>query len=254
MKFDELDRRLRVFETAHDVCVLPQVYMVARLDGRSFTRLTKQTLPLERPFDVRFRDAMLETTQHLMSVGFRVLYAYAQSDEISLLIDRDETLFGRKLRKIQSVLAGEASARLSLALGTIACFDCRVSALPTRPLVIDYFRWRQEDAHRNALNAHCYWRLRQEGASGHAAHTQVAGYSLAQKNEFLFTRGVNVNDLPAWQRRGTGVYWREEPQAGIHPVTGEPTRFERRHIHVDPDLPMKEAYADYVAHRIPDTL
>ena len=33
MKFDELDERMRVFETAHDLCVLPGLYMVARLDG-----------------------------------------------------------------------------------------------------------------------------------------------------------------------------------------------------------------------------
>lgn len=26
MKFDELDAKMRVFETAHDHCVLPQVY------------------------------------------------------------------------------------------------------------------------------------------------------------------------------------------------------------------------------------
>ena len=36
MKFDDLDDRMRVFETAHDLCVLPGLYMVARLDGRGF--------------------------------------------------------------------------------------------------------------------------------------------------------------------------------------------------------------------------
>jgi tRNA(His) guanylyltransferase len=34
MNFDELDTKMRVFETAHDFCVLPQMFMVARLDGR----------------------------------------------------------------------------------------------------------------------------------------------------------------------------------------------------------------------------
>jgi hypothetical protein len=33
MKFDELDSRMRVFETAHDYSVLPGIYMVARIDG-----------------------------------------------------------------------------------------------------------------------------------------------------------------------------------------------------------------------------
>lgn len=35
MLFDELDAKLRVFETAADTCVLPEVYTVARIDGRS---------------------------------------------------------------------------------------------------------------------------------------------------------------------------------------------------------------------------
>ena len=39
MNFDELDQRLRVFETAHDHCALPGLYLVARLDGRGFGQL-----------------------------------------------------------------------------------------------------------------------------------------------------------------------------------------------------------------------
>lgn len=53
MEFDELDRQMRVFETAHDYCVLPEIYMVARLDGRSFTQLTKEVHQLNAPYDDR---------------------------------------------------------------------------------------------------------------------------------------------------------------------------------------------------------
>jgi tRNA(His) 5'-end guanylyltransferase len=83
MKFDELDKKMRIYETAHDLCVLPGIYMVARLDGRGFTRLTKEILELEVPFDVKFRDMMLETTKHLMQCGFKIIYGYTESDEIS---------------------------------------------------------------------------------------------------------------------------------------------------------------------------
>jgi tRNA(His) 5'-end guanylyltransferase len=37
MKFDELDRRMRVVETAMDYSVLPGLFIVARIDGRNFT-------------------------------------------------------------------------------------------------------------------------------------------------------------------------------------------------------------------------
>jgi len=196
MKFDDLDAKMRVFETGHDRCVLPGVYIVARLDGRSFTRLTKEVHDFEAPFDVRFRDAMVATVEHLMDCGFRITYSYTESDEISLLFDLNETTFARKVRKLNSVLAGEASAKFSLILGGVGCFDCRLSELPTRNNVVDYFRWRNEDAHRNALNAHCYWILRKEGQSANDATKALLGQSIADKNELLFQRGINFNDLP----------------------------------------------------------
>ena len=47
MKFDELDSKMRVFETAHDRSVLPGMFLVARIDGRNFTRLTKEVHKFE---------------------------------------------------------------------------------------------------------------------------------------------------------------------------------------------------------------
>lgn len=165
MKFDELDKKMRVFETAHDIRVVPGIYIAARIDGRAFTRLTKDVHVFDAPFDVRFRDLMIETVRHLMDCGFPALYGYTQSDEISLLFARDVDAFDRKLRKYNSILAAEASAKFSLLLGAHAAFDCRLSGLPTIETVVDYFRWRNEDAHRNALNGYCYWTLRREGKS-----------------------------------------------------------------------------------------
>ncbi len=247
MKFDELDSKMRVFETASDSCVLPGIHMVARIDGRNFTRLTKEVHPFEAPFDVRVRDYMVATTQHLMQCGFRVIYGYTQSDEISLLFHIDETAYERKLRKYDSILAGEASAKFSLLLGDLAAFDCRISQLPTSDLVVDYFRWRNEDAHRNALNAHCYWMLRKQGQTVNEATHFLLKKSVAEKNEFLFQNGINFNDLPNWQKRGIGLYWELYEKAGINPVTNQEATSQRRRIKVDLDLPMKEAYGQFVA-------
>jgi len=41
MNFDKLDKKMRIYETSVDLCVLPGIHMVARIDGRSFSRLTK---------------------------------------------------------------------------------------------------------------------------------------------------------------------------------------------------------------------
>jgi len=246
MNFEELDAQMRVFETAHDHCVMPGLYMVARIDGRNFTRLTKELHPFEHPFDARFRDYMLTTVDHLMDCGFNILYGYTQSDEISLLIHRDETAFGRKLRKYESILAGEASAKFSVLLGAVAVFDCRICQLPTEVYVVDYFRWRQEDAHRNALNAHCYWLLRDRGETVKAATSALIGLSISAKNELLFQAGINFNHLPNWQKRGVGMYWEPYLKQNKNPLTGQIVEAQRRRIKVDLELPMKDEYGAFI--------
>jgi tRNA(His) 5'-end guanylyltransferase len=246
MKFDELDQKMRVYETAHDFCILPNIYIVARIDGRSFTRLTKEVHKFESPFDIRFRDYMVETVKHLMNCGFNVKYGYTESDEISLLFAIDENTFSRKLRKYNSILAGEASAKFSILLKDLAAFDCRISQLPTSEDVIDYFRWRNEDAFRNALNAHCYWMLRNKGIKYNEATNQLEGKSVSEKNELLFNEGINFNDLPNWQKRGVGLYWVIYEKVGLNPKTGTKTKAERRKIKIDYDLPMKEHYSEFI--------
>lgn len=252
MKFDDLDLKMRVFETAQDRSVLPSMYMVARIDGRSFTKLTKEIHKFEAPFDEKFRDFMLETVKHLMNCGFKVIYGYTESDEISLLLDLNETAFGRKTRKYISILAGEASAKFSTLLGDVAAFDCRISELPNKQLVVDYFRWRNEDAFRNALNAHCYWRLRQDNFSRTQATAKIKGMSVADKNELLFQYGINFNELPNWQKRGIGVYWHETEKMGFNPKTNEQVIVKRKTLFANMDLPMKDDYDLFISQLLED--
>lgn len=246
MKFDDLDLKMRVYETANDVYVLPEMYMVARIDGRSFTKLTKDVHQFKAPFDERFRDYMVETVKHLMNCGFNVIYGFTESDEISLLFDFNETTFSRKHRKYNSVLAGEASAKFSTLLGSLASFDCRICELPNKNLVVDYFRWRNEDAHRNALNAHCYWRLRQDGFTKGQATKRIEGISNADKNELLFSYGINFNEIPNWQKRGVGVYWKNIERESLNPKTKEKVIVTRRQLLTDFELPMRDDYSNFI--------
>ncbi len=170
----------------------------------------------------------------------------APTRQISLLFGPDERGFGRRLRKLLSVLSGEASARFSLLLGAPAVFDCRVSPLPTEEAVVDYFRWRAEDARRNALNAHCYWLLRRQGRRAAEADVELRGASNSSKHDLLHRNGINFNELPAWQRRGSGLYWEEYDRPGTNPVTGDPTTARRRRIRQDLDLPIRDDYSGFL--------
>lgn len=247
MNFDERDKKMRIYEQSIDQCILPDMYLVARLDGRSFSRLTKEVCNFEAPFDVRFRDMMVNTVKQLMDCGFRVVYGFTESDEISLLFHKEEATFGRKVRKYNSILAGQASAAFSLQLGQVIAMDCRLVPLPSIEKVKDYFLWRQEDAHRNALNAHCYWMLRKEGVGAQEATAQLDGKSISYKNELLFSRGINFDKLPAWQKRGIGVFWADVEKVGFNPLTQQEVAAIRRSLTVEYDLPLGQQYGEMVA-------
>lgn len=246
MNFDALDKKMRVYEQSIDQHILADMYLVARLDGRSFSRLTKEVCNFEAPFDERFRDMMVNTVKAIMDCGFRIVYGFTESDEISLLFHKDENTFGRKVRKFNSILAGQASAAFSLQLGQAVALDCRLVPLPNLERVQDYFLWRQEDAHRNALNAHCYWLLRKEGMDAQSATAELDGKSIAYKNELLFSRGINFAKLPCWQKRGIGVYWADVEKAGYNPVSGQSVTALRRELKVEYELPLAEQYAGMV--------
>jgi tRNA(His) guanylyltransferase len=113
--------------------------------------------------------------------------------------------------------------------------------------VVDYFRWRQADAARCALHGWCYWTLRQAGRSVTEATAALQGASVSDKNELLFQHRTNVNDLSTWQHRGVGLYWQEYRKAGYDPQQQRAVQALRRRITVDQELPMKDAYAQWLS-------
>lgn len=51
MKFDELDEKMRVYETALAHCILPEMFIVARIDRRGFRLLTRRCRRLKDSFN-----------------------------------------------------------------------------------------------------------------------------------------------------------------------------------------------------------
>lgn len=245
MSSDELEERMRKLEWFHSLQILPGTWPVIRVDGRSFTRLCDQNF--ERPFDLKFHQYMVQAAEALL-VELHAIYAYVESDEISVLLPVDSQLFGREVEKLVSISAAVASATFSLQLGRAAQFDSRIWVGPSPAHVVDYFRWRQADATRCCLNGWCHWTLRKEGKTAQQATAALKGKGVDFKNELLFERGINFNDLPGWQKRGVGLYWEEFERPGLNPVTGATTVAQRRRIHTESELPRGPAYDEFLRH------
>ena len=245
MNPDDFEQRMRDLEYFHGLRVLPGTWPVLRLDGRSFSRLTEAQF--EKPFDLRFHQLMCKTTEALV-VELGATYGYTESDEISLLLPNSCDAFDRSVEKLVSISASIAGGTFSLALGSVAQFDCRIWMGAQKELVVDYFRWRQADAARCALNGWAYWTLRKLGRTVEEATAELQSQSVAYKNELLFQNGINFNDVPTWQRRGTGVYWETFQKEGFNPKLGQPVTATRRRLKVDRELPMAEEYGSLIAH------
>jgi tRNA(His) guanylyltransferase len=240
---DEFESRQRAREYFHGLSVLPGAWTVVRVDGRGFSRFTETRF--DKPFDPRFSELMVEAAQTLLTeLGGR--YAYAESDEISVLLDPGFDLFGRAVEKLVSISAGVATAAFTHAAGEPAHFDARLWVGVGVGDVVDYFSWRQADAARCALNGWCYWTLRKNGQSGSQATRELHKASTADKNEMLLSHGINVNELPAWQRRGIGLWWEAYERPGYDPVRGVEVTANRRRVKVDRELPMKDEYQRFV--------
>jgi tRNA(His) 5'-end guanylyltransferase len=75
---------------------------------------------------------------------------------------------------------------------------------------------------------------------------EVKGLNRQEKHDLLFSRGINFNELPSWQKRGTGLYWTDIEKTGFNPKTKQPTVSTRRQIFKDYELPLGDDYSQFI--------
>ena len=182
---------------------LPVVPVVARLDGKRFSKFTRN---MEKPWDPRFTEAMVETTRKLVEETHARI-GYTQSDEISLIFlsenPKSELWMGGRVQKMTSVLASMGTAFFNAALqdrlktDPPAFFDCRVFQVPSKTEAVNTLVWREFDAVRNSI---------QMLAHHHFSHKQLHGKNTAEMQDMLMQEhGLNWDDTSSCWKRGTYV-------------------------------------------------
>jgi len=181
---------------------MPLVPMLCRIDGKCFHTFTRG---MERPYDKRLSDLMVETAMHLLKET-HANCAYTQSDEMSLcwFTDREdsEVFFGGKAHKINSVCASIATAHFNGRLASVfpdkgpALFDARTWDVPNETEAANYFVWREQDATRNSISM---------AAQSVYSPAELFSKDCSEMQEMLFQKGVNWNDYPAFFKRGTFI-------------------------------------------------
>ena len=250
MKPTTMDRRMRAGEVYNTLRVPPGAYAIVRVDGHGFTRFTADLYT--KPFDERCHDQMVATARDLLR-RLQGRYAYTESDEISILLPRTWDLFDRQVEKVVSLAAGMASAAFTHAAGEAAHFDARVWVGGRDQDVVDYFRWREADAARCALNGWSYWTLRYAGLTPGEAAAKLHGRQPAFKHDLLHEFGIHFGDLPAWQRRGTGLVWRRVDREGFDPIRNRTVVASRRQLVVESDLPIRADHDRWIHQILADS-
>lgn len=161
---DSLGDRMKAYETeGHKIDKFERSdIIIARLDGRSFSKFTK-SLKNNGPFHEGFASCMKETSKYLIE-RYNPVVCYTQSDEITLIFintEKGEHPFGGKAFKLQSILAADTSVKFYSLIpqyipertGIIVNFDCRTFKVPDLNQAMDCLKWREKDGFRNAVGA-----------------------------------------------------------------------------------------------------
>jgi tRNA(His) 5'-end guanylyltransferase len=204
-----LGDRMKLYED-HETSrtFIPLLPIIVRLDGKSFHSFTRG---LQRPYDERMSQLMKEVTKQLVTFSSAKI-GYTQSDEITLVLYSDnldsQVFFDGSVFKTISILASFASATFNKFMPEylpekekeIPLFDCRAWNVPSKDEAVNCLIWRELDATKNSISM---------AAQSYFPHKQLIGKTGSDKQEMLFSVGINWNDYPAFFKRGVYIQRRK---------------------------------------------
>jgi tRNA(His) guanylyltransferase len=176
------------FEREFDVRLPAKQFAVVRVDGRAFHTFTRQ---YERPFSLPFAQAMNNAALRLAQEFTGTLFAYVQSDEISVVLtDRFSEAavlpYSGRVQKLVSISAAVATAGFIEAQPEtrgVPVFDGRAFTLPQIELVEAYLDGRHRDATKNAVTM---------AAEAHYSHSFLHGKSMHERMNLLEAAGAGL--------------------------------------------------------------
>ncbi|MBX7075787.1 MAG: guanylyltransferase [Methanobacteriaceae archaeon] len=212
--------------------------IVLRLDGRSFHNLANK-LDLKKPYDLNFSKLMVDVSTDLFN-EFSPKFIYTFSDEINILLS--EIPFSGRIEKLNSVFSSLATSSLinhldnyfALEKYPLVSFDSRIIPM-IKEDIPNYFKWRQDEAWRNCVNGYGIWALKKQ-YSNIEANEKIKGLKSKDIHNLLFNKGLNLNDVSTWKKRGIGLYKKNKKINGFNPKTNQTTISYRNYLYADYEL------------------
>lgn len=247
MDTSDLAKRMKDYESISKTKLMKRCPVICRIDGKAHHSFTRG---FKRPFDEVYMKSMQETAKYLCENLQGVILSYQQSDEITLVFIDYEKLntspyFDYEVQKLCSIIASMATMAFNKffaknveefqnnygypnvncvkyvdligiylnAVNKGAMFDARVFNIPKEE-VTNCIYWRQLDASRNSI---------QMVGQANFSHKELQNKSCNDVQDMLMTqKGINWNDFPTYQKRGTCVIKEEY----LTCINGDGTVFE----------------------------
>ena len=229
---NELGKRMKeYYENIPKTKLMRRTPVAIRSDGKSFHSFVRG---FQKPFDKVLIKSMQETMKYLCENIQNCVLGFAESDEITLILVDYKNLnssawFDYEVQKMCSIAASMATMAfnkffaenvkhwasisgremfealtseqrityehtLNNAVEKGAMFDARCFNIPKEE-VTNLIYWRQLDAIRNSI---------QMVGQANFSHKELQNKSCNQIQDMLMTdKGINWNDLPTYQKRGS---------------------------------------------------
>ncbi|OJD18243.1 hypothetical protein AJ78_01743 [Emergomyces pasteurianus Ep9510] len=215
---------VKTFE--QDDSLLPNTWIVVRIDGRGFHRFSDR-YQFQKPNDERALNLMNSAACAVMKDLPDLIIAYGVSDEYSFVFHRSCQLFERRSSKLVTTIVSTFTAHYiynwstffpssPLQSGFLPSFDGRAVQYPNVKNLRDYMSWRQADCHINNLYNTTFWNMiLRGGMSNTEAEKALQGTVSGDKNEILFSKfGINYNNEPEMYRKGSVIFrdYKIQPQ------------------------------------------
>ncbi|EDO16766.1 hypothetical protein Kpol_526p19 [Vanderwaltozyma polyspora DSM 70294] len=205
---------VKQFET-HDT-LLPQTYIVVRIDGKKFHEFSK-FYDFAKPNDERALKLMNACAKNVvLHYKTDMIVAFGESDEYSFILKKDTTLYRRRSEKLSTLFVSLFTSNYvalwpkffpdtPLNHKYLPFFDSRCVVYPNIQIIKDYLSWRFVDTHINNLYNTAFWQLIQIcGLTAQEAEKKLMGTFSNDKQEILFTEcGINYNNEPEMYKKGS---------------------------------------------------
>jgi len=216
-----LGERMKNYENEFNYKILPNQAFIIRLDGRSFSKFTKDFC---KPFDINFVRTMALTMKDLVE-EFDAQTGYTHSDEITLIfnaIDDDKLeikthMFDGRIQKILTLISSYCSVRFNYHLEKLLekstiqysdklitiikshkqMFDARILKFSKDNIfeILNHQIWRSiNDCNRNAIQTYAYYNF---------GSKEIMNKNTSEMIEMLKTKNINwENDVPLFLKYG----------------------------------------------------